>query len=197
MGFLVLFSAFFIKVVTFRVLLALAESVLDFTNQKVAPSVEHVRLKRGVEAELFCLHVLQFVWQLQDGFVGLNVPLVLELVDVLCAKYARHSAHVLLRTPVLMQDVVLFLKERVLRTSDNAKVGISALAKADRHPKLDETLMVIWILHFFDDDALFHLPDVLLLNYAHEVVEGAVDKVGVEVIALGHAHRHKPLTAFL
>jgi len=57
--------------------------------------------------------------------------------------------------------------------------------------------MVIWVLHFFDDDALFHLPDVLLLNHAHQVIEGAVNGVGIEVVALGHAHRHEPLTAFL
>ena len=56
--------------------------------------------------------------------------------------------------------------------------------------------MVIWVLHFFDDDALFHLPDVLLLNHAHQVIEGAVNGVGVKVVALGHAHRHEPLTAF-
>lgn len=195
-GFLVLFSAFFVKVMTFWVLLALAEPVLDFANQEVTPSVEHVCLKRGVEAELFGFHVFQLVWQLQDGFVGLDVPLVLELVNVLCAKDARHSAHVLIRTPVLMKDVVLFLQERVLRAADNAEVGIGALVKADWYTKLDETLMVIWVLHFFDDDALFHLPDVFLLNYAHEVVKGVVYKIGIKVVTLGHAHRHEPFTTF-
>lgn len=96
-----------------------------------------------------------------------------------------------------MQNVVLFLQERVLRAADYAKVGIGALGKADWYTKLDETLMVIWVLHFFNDDALFHLADVLFLNYVHEFAEDSVDPVGVEVVALGHAHCHEPFTAFL
>jgi len=56
--------------------------------------------------------------------------------------------------------------------------------------------VVSWVLHLFDDNALFHLPDVLFLNYAHQVVERAVNGVGIEIVTLGHAHSHEPLTTF-
>jgi len=166
-GLLVLFSAFFVEVMAFGVAFALAESVLDFTDQEVAPPVEHVRLEERVGGCLLLLHLLQLVWQLHLRLVCVDVPLVLEFVDVLVGEDFSHFAHVCVRAPVLVQDVVLLFKEGVLRAADDAEVGISALVQTNRHFELDEALVVIWVLHFFDDNALFHLPDVLFLDDSH------------------------------
>jgi len=151
----------------FGVALALAESVLDFTDQEVAPPIEHVRLEQRVRGCLLLLHFLQLVWQFHLCLVCVDVPLVLKFVDVLVGEYFSHFAHVRVRAPVLMQDIILLFKEGVLRAANDAEVGISALVKADRHAELNETFVVIWVLHFFDDNALFHLPDVLFLYHTH------------------------------
>jgi hypothetical protein len=123
--------------------------------------------------------------------------LVLELIDVLRAENTGHGAHIFVRTPMFVEDIILFLVEGILRAADNTEVRESALVYPDWHFFLEEDLMVHRVLHLLDDDTLFHLADVLLLDDAHQVVESAVDEVWVEIVALLHAHGHESLAALL
>lgn len=47
--------------------------------------------------------------------------------------------------------------------------------------------MVGGVLHLLQDDALFHLTNIFLFNYTHQMLECVVDLVRVKLIALTNA----------
>lgn len=55
--------------------------------------------------------------------------------------------------------------------------------------------MAFSVLHLFEDDAFFHLTDILFLDYTHQVLEGVIDFVGVELVTLAHTLAQKVIAA--
>jgi hypothetical protein len=87
---------------------------------------------------------------------------------------------------VLLDDFIQVLREVVLGTADDTKVGCSLLGKANRDLKLSELFVVSCILHFLKDDAFLHLTDILFFNYTHEVLEGVVNLIRIKLVALAY-----------
>ncbi len=57
--------------------------------------------------------------------------------------------------------------------------------------------MTLSVLHLLKNDALFHLTDILFFNYTHQMLEGVVDLVRVELVALAHALAKEVISALL
>lgn len=85
-------------------------------------------------------------------------------------------------------DFTLLLEEGVLGATHNTEVRQSTLGQTNRHFHALEVVLVAWVSHVFQDDALLHLTDVLLLHNLHKVSESAVDEVSMESVTLTHAH---------
>jgi hypothetical protein len=57
--------------------------------------------------------------------------------------------------------------------------------------------MVGGILHLFQNDAFFHLTDILFFNNTHQVFKCIVDLVRVEFVALADALAQEVVAALL
>jgi len=181
----------------FRICFTLTKSILDFTDQEVSPPVQHVSLEGRVMAELLGLHIFKFIGNLENCFVDSNVALVLELMDVLCYENSCHFAHVIVRAPVFSMQFILFIIDIVFGATNHSEVGISSFAETNGDAELYEFIVVIRVLHLFDNNALLHLADVLFLDHSHQVVEGAINELGTVVVSLLHTHCHEFFTTLL
>lgn len=56
--------------------------------------------------------------------------------------------------------------------------------------------MVAGVSHVFQNNALFHLADVLLLHNLHKMCECAVDEVSMESVTLAHTHVKEAAATF-
>jgi hypothetical protein len=129
------------------------------------------------------LKISELSWQLKGGQVGVHDSLLLE-VNALLDENSGHGHQVLIRAEVLIADLIIVVLEVVLWAPDNTEVRGGLLGKSDRDLHPGKLLEVFWVLHLFEDDALLHLPDVLLFNDSQKVLEGGVDLVWIELVAL-------------
>ena len=96
-----------------------------------------------------------------------------------------------------MKDLILVVGELVLGATNNAKVRGGFLSEADGHLKFCKLVVVGRVLHLLEHDALLHLADVFLLNYAHERCKLLQYKVRIEIAVLTHAFGQEALTSLL
>lgn len=134
---------------------------------------------------LLGFHIAELIGQSQNSLVGVKIAVLLVL-NALFGKNAGHCFHVLVRAPVHMQDLVLVLRELVLRTSNHSEVRCGAFGEPDRDLEFDEAVVVVGVLHLFQHDAFLHLSDVLFLDHAHQFVEFLQDHVCSEFVVFAH-----------
>jgi len=85
---------------------------------------------------------------------------------------------------VLLDDLLKILREVVLGAANDTKVGCSLLRESNRDLKFFEFFMVSGVLHFFQNNAFFHLTDILLLYNSHKVFESSINFVRVNLFII-------------
>jgi hypothetical protein len=94
-----------------------------------------------------------------------------------------------------MQYFVLIVAKLVFGTSYYPEVGRSFLSQSDWNLQLDEIGVVHGVLHLFEHNTLFHLPDVFFLDHSHEFSELFVDKFWVELVVVSQGLVHDNIAA--
>jgi hypothetical protein len=105
-------------------------------------------------------------------------------VDTLLDEDFGHGNKIVVTAEVLTLDLVILDIEVVFWASDDSEVGRCLLGQPDGDLHPVELRIVSWVLHLFEDDAFFHLSDILLFNNSQEALEGRIDFVWVEFVAL-------------
>lgn len=96
-----------------------------------------------------------------------------------------------------VQNLILVVGELVLGATNDAKVRCGFLGETNGYLKFGKLIVVGWVLHLLEHDALFHLADVLLLNHAHQRSKLLQNKVRIETVVLAHALGEEALTSLL
>lgn len=96
-----------------------------------------------------------------------------------------------------IQYSLLVLRVAILLAGDHTKVWVSVPVDANWYLHSHKLSKVFGVLHIFEDQALLHLADVLLLDDSHEARESAVNGVLLESVTLLNALAHKAFTTLL
>lgn len=145
---------------------------------------------------LLGLHVAELVGQLEHLLVRVHVAVLLVL-NAFFGENTGHRLHIVIGAPMDVQNLVLVIGKLVLGAANHTEVRGSLLIKADWHLLFRKLLVVGWVLHLFEHNALFHLANVLLLDNTHQRSELLKHKVRVEFVILTHTLGQEALTAFL
>ena len=161
----------------------LSEFILDLADQVISPLDHHVLGNSLVVGALNADKVLKLSWKSKNILVSVHEPLFLE-VDTLLDEDFGHGNKIVVTTEVLALNLVILDIEVVFWASYDSEVGRCLSGQPDGDLHSVEFSIVCWVLHLFEDDALFHLSDVLLFDNSQEALESRIDLVWVELVAL-------------
>lgn len=154
--------------------MAVAEFVLNFTNEEFSPLDADVGGNSFVVLLLSLIHLFPALGELQGSQVSVHVSLLKE-VNALLGEDLGHGVHVLVRAPVVAHNLLVELMVVVLRAVNDTRVRSSSLAKTKRNLKLHVLFVALRVLHILEHDAFLHLTDVFFLDNTDQRLEAVND----------------------
>jgi hypothetical protein len=95
-----------------------------------------------------------------------------------------------------LDDLVDRLFHVVDRHFDNSVVRQGSLVQSDWNFQFVELVDVLWVGHFFIDDALLHLSNVLFFDHSDQVFESVVNFFWVELVGFSDALAQEVKSSF-